>query len=182
MSLLHELVDKADQAVAAAQTHHTFEEARAALTEAGMARSRRRVDDALQAIDVSQAAVRSAHTAVRTERDHFDQAVAEVEWELDAEFVAEGNKTFLVLNDADGEPVRKQMTADERRDWKTREAAKNPRVRQHRARVLDAEAVLAEARDGLTLAEKQFTAARIDLEAAIATVTTLAASIRKEQP
>ena len=177
---LEELADKADRAAAALIQRRTFEEARAALNEAGMLRARNLLWDSVDRIAAAQASVRVAADAVRYSKQLLDRTLGEVEWELDAEFVFEGAKAFLVVNDENGEPVRKSMTADQRKEWKRLEARKTPKVRTCLDALEADEAILAASRDELTVAEKFNQAARADVDAAIATVTTLAASIKKE--
>lgn len=170
-----ELAEKAEDLARAFSARRTFEEARAALNEAGMLRARHRVDDTLDAIPVAQAKVRGAAEGVAQQRANFEQVLLEAEWELDSRFVVEGNKTFLV----DGDD-RRQMTADERKTWKQAEARKHKSVRISADALRAAEQNLAEAKDALSFAELAFRAARADLDAAISTVGVLAASIRKE--
>lgn len=71
------------------------------------------------------------------------------------------------------------MTADQRKQWKQLEALKQPAVaasqKAHRAALFDLDAC----KDAAVMAEKSFSASRADLDAAIATVQTLAASITR---
>lgn len=172
---LEELSDAAANALAALTTRRTFEEARAALNEAGMHAARRRLDEALAAIEKRQTMLREQRAVVQQTADNLDQALADAEWELDARFVHEGNKWFLVDGDE-----RRQMTADERRDWKAREAAKNPDVDVKRGAHRQAQFDLDACKDAVDFAELAFRAARADLDAAIASVETLTTGIRKE--
>lgn len=169
---LEELADAADNAVAALTTRRTFEEARAALNEAGMLRARARIGEALQRIEDTQATLRAAHEVAGIRKNQLEQALVEAEWELDYLFVADGNKTYLVVGDE-----RRAMTADERAKWKTLEARKDEAVRDMSVVAAGADSEVAFCRDALAVAEKGFVAARIDLDAAICTVQLFAASI-----
>lgn len=195
-STLEELADHADAAIAALTTRRTFEEARAALNEAGIVRARAALWNSIDRIEQAQLVVRSTAEVVARHKQAHAVAIADAEWELDSRFVVSGNKTYLVeactaaFDDhteancgtcAGAGEVRRSMTADERTKWKQLEATKLPAVRAAAADLADAEALLAGARDELVVAEKFNQAARADLDAAIATVQTLAASIRKEQ-
>lgn len=172
---VEELAYHADAALAALTQRRTFEEARAALNEAGMLRARQRLVDALATIEAAQAKVRAAQELAALRKTALDQALAEAEWELDGRFVSEGNKTFLVVGDE-----RKQMTADERKTWKQTEARKLGTVVHAAATHAGAESNLNASRDALTHAELAFRAARADLDAAIATVSLFAQSLKKE--
>lgn len=175
LTTTEELADAAHALAATFTERRTFEEARAALNEAGMNRARQRLFDTLANIEAAQTAVRSRQEPAVRAKENVDQSVTEAEWELDARFVQEGNKTFLVDGDE-----RKPMTADERKAWKQTEARKLDSVLRAIAAQRDADRSLVEARDTLALAELAFRAARADLDAAIATVQTLATGIRKE--
>lgn len=175
MSLTEELSERAIVALGDLAQQRTFEEARAALNEAGIVAARRRVFDGLDRIEAAQARVRAARQLEQLRAEAVDQAMAAAEWGLDSRFVKEGAKTFLVDGDE-----RRAMTADERKQWKQAEARKDPAVVDARALYAGAELELATCKDELVVAEKAFSAARGDLDAAIATVTTLAASIKKD--
>lgn len=170
---LEELADAAGNAVAALTTRRTFEEARAALNEAGMLKARARVDAALARIEDAQTSLRAAQELAGIHKAQLDQALAEAEWTLDDRFVVEGNKTFLVTGEE-----RKAMTADERAKWKALEARKTIAVSDAAAFAAGADSEVAFCRDALAVAEKAFQAARADLDAAIATVGLFAASIK----
>lgn len=173
-----ELAARAVIAIGEVAQQRTFEEARAALNEAGIVAARKRVFDALDRIEAAQARVRAARQLEQLRADEVDQAMAAAEWGLDDRFMKEGAKTYLKAPWAGDE--RRQVSADERRAWITAEARKDPTVVDARALHAGAELELATCRDELVVADKHFSACKHDLEAAIATVTTLAASIKKE--
>lgn len=170
---LEEMAEKAEALADKFVGRRTFDEARAALNEAGMLKARQRLHDALDNIVERQAMVREQQVVVQRLGDLLDQAIAAAEWELDARFVTEGAKTFLVDGDE-----RRQMTADQRKDWKKLEALRQPEVsaahKAHREAQFDLDAC----KDAAIVADKAFAAARADLDAAIATVGVLAASIK----
>lgn len=178
-----ELAEQADDLARKFVERRTFDEARAALNEAGMNKARQRLHDALKTIEQTQATLRSVQDAAQQMKARVDQALAEAEWELDARFYIAGNKTFLVLNPADGTELPenlKAMTADERAKWKQTEARKQTTVLDALAAQREADRLVAEGRDALTVAELAFRAARADLDAAIATVQILGQSLKKE--
>lgn len=195
MTLTEDLAAKAVDALVEFDQRRTFEEARAALREAGMYQARAALQLAVEDIAQAQTDVVDTTQREKQARDALDQAMAEAEWELDGRFVSEGNKVFLVetcqeLHDPadDAAPcaacggtckVRRQMTADERRQWKQIEARKNPTVHDALARLADAERSVLETKHNLALAERAFSAKKHDLDAAIACVGILAASITK---
>lgn len=177
---LEDMAEKAQQLADRFVARRTFDEARAALNEAGMNRARQRLVDALGNIAIQQGLVREQAEVVGQLRDAYDQALFAAEWALDARFVAEGNKVFLVTQLRDGVDERRPMTADERARWKTVEARQDPGVVAAGRALRDAESAYAATKDAVGVAEKAFSAARADLDAAIATVGILAASIKGE--
>lgn len=153
--------------------------ARGAMNDAGIARSRRNLSEALDKFSNEQITVRAKQEAERTAKDAYEDALAMAEWELDNRFVTEGNKTFLLIageSEAD-EPDRKAMTADERAKWKTLEARKDTAVKSAYSALRKAESETATARDALALADKRISACRADLEAATAVVGVYASAI-----
>lgn len=175
VTTLNELADQAANAIHALTQRRTFDEARAALNEAGMHRARQRLTDSLAAIETAQTKLRSAKDVAGIRKTQSEQALAEAEWELDYRFEVTGNKTFLVTGDE-----RKPMTADERRDWKRVEARKDEAVQHAVAMLAGADSEVAVCTDALDHARLAFSAARADLDAAITTVRILGASITKE--
>jgi hypothetical protein len=201
VTLTEELAAKAVDALVEFDQRRTFEEARAALREAGMYQARAALWTAVEDIAQAQTDVVQWTQMEKQARDGLDQATAQAEWDLDGRFVSEGNKTFLVepcaacggagyqVEAGDGHvdcdacaatgKVRRQMTADDRRQWKQLEARKNAAVRDALALVADAERGVLETKHNLALAERAFSAKKHDLDAAIACVGILAASITK---
>lgn len=163
------LRERLDQVVAEVRHVPSLEEARAACNEAGIFAARRAVNEALAAIDEAQSGRRAADAAVTVLAEQEAAARLEAEWELDGRFVTEANKTYLVLDDG----TRKQMTADERRAWKTGEADRVPTVAEAKRARLHGEERAAAARDQVASAERRFSAAKRDLDASIAVLETL---------
>lgn len=170
---LEELADKADALMRKAMQPALIVSARAALNEAGLMRARKYLVDAVDLYDSALAAKRASYAAMRDAERRYTDAVAEAAYALDGRFVVEGNKTFLVDGDQ-----RRAMTADERRDWKERQARRDPDVvvagRDFAAAQSDHERCV----DELHLAEMRFKASRIDVEASVAHVRILAEAIR----
>lgn len=86
---LEDLGDACAAAIEELARRRTFEEARAALNEAGMLKARARLWDALDTIEQRQVLVREQQAVVQQTGAALDQAIAEAEWELDARFVKE---------------------------------------------------------------------------------------------
>lgn len=176
---LDELADVADKAADLIRHELAMpgsDAVRAAMNDAGIVRARQRVNDALDILDKSQIDYRKAQEAEREAKEAFETALAEAEWELDGRFVTEGNKTFLVtpsptFPDIEDATERKAMTADERAKWKSLEARKLPAVAKAASGLRKAEATTADRRDAITIADKTLSAARADLDAAIAVLT-----------
>lgn len=164
---LSELANKVDAAVHDALKVPGTDAVRAALNEAGIYRARQRVNDAIDIFDRSQRDYRKAQEAERDAKEAADSALAEAEWELDGRFEVRANKHYLVEADKP-EDAQRSMTADERAKWKAVEARKLPVVAKALAEVRKAEATTADRRDAVTIADKTLSAARADLDAAIA--------------
>lgn len=174
---LGELVDQMQRVLAKAATPVLVRSAREAAQEAGVSRARTYLGDALDLYDGALQAKRAAYAAMRDAERRYDDAVAEAAYVLDGRFESSGNKTFLI----DGEQ-RVPMTADERKAWKDRHARKDPEVRKVEAEYRKAEADYERCTDELHLAERRFTAARIDLEAAVAHLSVLEVALRPVTP
>ena len=165
---LEDLGNKVDEAVRRVAEPPLLVEARAMLNEAGIVKARAYLRDMPDVLEAAQADFRKAQEAERLAREAYDQALSEAEWELDSRFVVEGNKTYLV----DGEE-RRSMTADERAKWKATEAKKLPSVKSAATALYAAEQHTAAMRDAVAATERRFSAAKHDLEASIAIVSTL---------
>lgn len=151
-----------------------LEEARKMANEAGIARARKLLADSILLIGNAQETRRAADERLRERRDDLAAALAEADWALDDRFETEGNRVWVL--DELGVRV-KTMTADERKTWKTAEALKQPAVAAASKAVVDAERNADAARDDLALAERRYSAAKHDLEAAIALLVTLRLSL-----
>lgn len=175
MKSAEDMAERAHEIADRFTARRTFEEARAALNEAGMNRARQRLHDALGEIAKAQTAVREANDVRQRADDALVQADAEAMWELDSRFVVEGNKTYLVDGDE-----RRSMTADERAKWKSLQAQKSLPVIAASDASRAANRAVDSARDALALAERAFSAARADLDAAITTARILANSLKED--
>lgn len=153
-------------------------EIRKALNESGISAARARLTEYLNDLPAAQDAVRAAQEGVRLARLALDQATAEAEWELDSRFISEGNKTFLLINEARDDEERRQMTADERKEWKKNESRHTPGVQQAMNVFDAAESDLGAARDLLAWHDKAFSAAKADLNASVAIVQTIAITLQ----
>lgn len=131
----------------------------------------------------------AAQERERQARESYEAAVIEAEWNLDGKFVSEGNKTYLVVwhtadscdrataeakgwefipDAADGEGAwqeRRQMTADERRQWVKRTAAEARNVLPLASDLRGAEHAVAMAKVDVERAEDRWHAARYALDA-----------------
>lgn len=181
MSPIEELLTKVTDLVATvkAEQSTTIEEARKALNEAGVTAARKRVMESLAEIEEAQSVVRQCQDVERAARTALDAATAEAEWELDARFVVESNKTWLVTpSEQDGgEPERKAMTADERKSYKSIEALKMPKVIAADKDQRSAQGELDAAKDRAARSDRLFSACKADLQASIATVQLLATAL-----
>lgn len=194
---LDELADRVAAEVAAIIRLPQFEACRAVLTDVGIRRARMALVEAPDVIARAQAEYRTAQAAQAAAKEAHAQAVAEAEWTLDGRFVSEGNKGYLTwaCNEHAGErppfnpnctecggtgTVRKQMTADERRAWKEREARNVPAVQAAARALAEADEDVAAARDAITVAQARLSAAKHALDAAVAEVTVLAMGLRSQ--
>lgn len=134
-------------------------------------------------------ALLGAQERERLARERYEAAVIEAEWKLDGKFVSEGNRTYLVVwhtadscdkptadakgwefitDAADGEGAwqeRRQMTADERRQWVRRTAAESRDVLPLASDLRGAEHAVAMCRVDVERAEDRWGAARYALDA-----------------
>jgi hypothetical protein len=164
------------QEVAEATAMPRLQAIRDALNASGIRTERRAVTEAPERIDEAQEALRAARVAEADARTALDAEMLAAEWELEANFVTEANRTYLVIEDAE----RRQMTADERARWKAAEAAKQPAVVEAATRLRSAEHATAAARDALATAERRFSAAKAALGAAVAELQALGIGIAAE--
>lgn len=169
---------------------------REVIGEAGIRKARRALAEAPDRLAEAQAAYREAQAREGLARESYTTALLEAEWELDGRFHTDGNRVYLRLDceacggsgavssgmtggekceACDGlGTTRKQMTADERKAWKAAEAAKLPAVVVVAAELRRAEEATAAARDALGVADKRLSAAKYDVQAAVAELNALA--------
>ena len=167
------------------------------IREAGIRNARRALAEAPDRLAEAQAAYREAQAREALAREDYTQALLEAEWELDGRFHTDGNRVYLRLDceacrgvgvascstdkcevcDGLG-TTRKQMTADERKAYKASEAAKAPAVVVVAAELRRAEESTAAARDALGVADRRFSAAKREVDAAIAELNALALGLQ----
>lgn len=172
---LEELAERVDATVAEAKRIPSLDAARAALNESGLQRARAVLRDAPAILSHAQDVFRACQEAERRAKDALETATYDAEWNLQSCFEVRSNKTWLVRN-ADGTAVpddQRSLSATEKKEWLAQEAAKDPKVIEATAVLRKAEAETAAARDAVVLADKAFSAARADLDGAIAHVRTL---------
>jgi hypothetical protein len=174
MTALDALADQVDAEVVGAR-RQLVEMARAAANESGIRQARHALAEGPHMLAEAQARYRAAQDAETAAKEAHDAELVAADWELDGRFTVEGNKTYLVQGEE-----KRAMTVDDRKAWKANEARKLPAVAEARRRLREAEQATAAARDGLTIAEKQLTVRRIDLEAAIAELNALAAVLPRK--
>lgn len=172
-------------------------ELRAVANESRIVPARQALADALAHIGDAQRDVRAAQEEERNAKENLADALTEAEWETREQRIEkQSNKTWWVTDDDEtemvpvaaagphggevvgpqptGRKLRVQVTADEARDRLAREARKHPTVIEADTAVRKAEDATYAARDRLTLAEKRFSAAKADVQAACAQLTALA--------
>jgi hypothetical protein len=115
------------------------------------------------AIDEALSAKRHSDAALVDARNAYDDALAVAEIVAARGVVTEGNKTYVVEGDE-----RRPVTADEKRAWIARQAAKNDDVRHAASALRSAELAAAEARDRIVVAERAFSATKYALQASVA--------------
>ena len=174
---LDELADRLDVAVRSLMETPTLVQARALANECDITRLRAAMRDAPDVLGNALAAKRQADEAVRVASERLAAARTDAEWELDARFEVQGNKTYLIVSEGDGEEGRKAMTADERKAWKAQVAEKVPAVAAARKALLEAEHGQAAARDRVTVAERSLSAIKAELNASVELLATLRLAI-----
>lgn len=191
---LSALADAIEAQVSEAIRMPTLDACRAILNDVQLRRARIALSEAPDVIDRAQQSYRAAQSVHTAARDALATAIVEAEWELDANFHTDANKVYLRLPcdciDLDGTPdpkcpvcsglgtTRKYMTADERRTWKSVQAAADPAVRKLAADAAAAEEEVAAARDAIAVANARLSAAKHGLAAAVAEVQVLAIGIQ----
>lgn len=189
---LADLATRVITEVRSALRQPAVDEIRTALNESGIRRARKALADAPDILDAAQREFRVVQEAERDARRAYEDAVLEAEWSLDARFVNEANKWFLVTacnehkpgegercNECNGtDKTRQQMTAEERAKWKTHAARSVPEVKRTAEALRRAEERVATARDGVTLADKKLSACKADVDAAIAELGALSLALQ----
>lgn len=171
------------------------------IREAGIRNARRTLAEAPDRLAEAQNAYREAQAVEAAAKDRYSQALVEVEWELDGQLHKDGNKTYRwvtceCLADADftqvaGRPdcpvcagagkFRRFMLADDVKSWKAAEAARMPAVVVVAAELRRAEEDTAAARDALSVADKRLSAAKYEVQAAIAELNALAVGLASKE-
>lgn len=134
--------------------------------------------------------LRATQEAERAAKERHASEVVAAEWELDGRFGTQSNKTWLLegcanpgAHFADTDhlggcaAMARQMTAEQRERWKAAEAARQPAVAKAADELRRAEHAVAAARDALATEERRFSAAKADLQGAIAEMAALGNSI-----
>lgn len=173
---LDALVARAEELADRARKRPSWDEARAALTEAGVQRGMAAQITALDILDAAKRQLRAAQTEQRGAKETYDDALTDAEWEADDHFVTEGSKTYLVDGDN-----RKPMLADDVRKWKTQRAKKSPAVAAARKALDAADEAVAAARDEVDLAEARLSVSKHDLVARVAILQHFTYAIPKER-
>lgn len=178
------LAEKAEDLADRMRRPVVLQQARAMLNEAGLTAARRRLTEGLDRLGHSQLVLREKQEAERQAKDAHDQAVVAAEWGMAGSFEVRSNKQWLVKG-PDGGPLaddeQRSMSADEKRAWLAHQAGQSKEVMAAQKRWRDAEQATQAARDELTLADKSLSACGRDLDAAIATVQTLALALHSEE-
>jgi len=198
---LSELAESIEAEVRDALRIPALDACRAIAREAGIRAARRNLAEAPDRIAAAQNAYREAQAAEAAARETHTQAVGEAEWTLSGEIKTEGNKRYrwvicecsVGTPECPGEPIpgcavcngdgkyRKFLLADEVKAWTAAEARKVPSVRDSERALLAAQERTAAARDELSVAERRFTAAKYDLQGAVAELTALSMGLASKE-
>lgn len=196
---LEAMAEKADQAQAVlrlASIPPLLDVVRGLMNEVGIRRRSDELDAAVAALRDGPSLVANAQAHLlemqereRRVRESYDTALVEAEWALDARFVQDGNRTYLVTWHeapdpaeaeargwvlADPQPQgktnvyveRRQMTADERAAWRKRTAAQAREVQPLASDLRGAEHAVAMAKVDVETAERRWLATRYGVDAA----------------
>lgn len=200
---LEVLAEKADQAydvLRLATIPPLLSVVRGLMNECGIGKRTSELDAAVAALRDAPSLVANAQAHLLEMQDRekrcreaYDTALAEAEWALDARFVQDGNKTFLVTWHRENEATpdeaaargwklvegtksssgaetktyeeRRQMTADERRAWVRRNAAQAREVTPLAGDLERASHAVAMARVDVASAEDRWQAVRYAVDA-----------------
>ncbi len=186
---LSELAEQIDRQVSEAMRMPTLDAMRALLNECGIRRARVALAESPDRLAAAQAAYRDAQAIEATHREMYTQALLEAEWDVDGDIHKDGNKTYRwVACECDGNvadcpvcngagKVRRFMLADDVKAYKASEAAKVPAVEIAGAALREAVEETAAARDALTVADKRLSAAKYEVQAAIAELSALSVGL-----
>lgn len=178
---LSDLARRIDEAVGASMAAVTLDAARAAVKEAGLRRFEDMFLGALEAADEARRRKRTAVAERAEAKDQHDGAVSEAEWGLGDHFETRSNKQWLARN-LDGtaivEDEQRSMTADEKRDWIARAAARTPAVAKAKHDLDVADEAVAQANDDIAKWERDAKAAEHLLDAAREHLVVLATALR----
>lgn len=181
---LETLVDRAEALAERARKRPSWDEARAALTEAGVQKGMNAQEAAIDVLDAAQRQLRSAQMAEQSIREDLETVRGEAEWTFGDCFESRGNKTYLVRQ-PDGTPIdeaaQRSVTADEKRAWITRTIDATLGVKERLADLRKAEEATATARDEVRLAEARLSASKHDLVARVAILQHFTYAIPKER-
>lgn len=168
-----ELADRVEESVRETLRMPALDAARAAANEAGLGRSRANLEAAAKRYEDTLPPYRDAQAAERRTKEQLDAALAEAEWTLNARLVKKSNKTYLPGEDGE----ERQLSADEVKAWKATEANRLEDVQQARAAHHEAVRAREDRADDVALAERYFTAARLEVEASIAQLQALTTAL-----
>jgi hypothetical protein len=167
------------------------------IREAGIRNARRALAEAPDRLAEAQNLFREAQAVEAAAKQSYGQALIEAEWSLDGQLHKDGNKTYrwvicectVGTPENTGEPIpgcaicagdgkfRRFMLADDVKSWKAAEAAKVPAVVTAALDLREAEEASATARDAVGVADRRFSAAKYDLQAAVAELNALAVGL-----
>ena len=166
------------------QAVDVLDAARALVKEAGVHRHGAMILDALDQLDAARKRKREAVADLEVARGDHATALAEATWTLGDYFEVRANKTWLTRN-RDGtvivEEQQRSLTADERKDWISRNAERVPAV-VHARKALDAVTErVARAGDDMAQNERAARAGEFLIDAARVELETLAIALRAPQ-
>lgn len=191
---LEELAELLPAHITAAQ-RVLLDAARGFANEAGVIAARNELRDALEAISAKQDAVRVCREEQRAARDELADALAEATWAVESQrLVVEGPRTrYWVTDDDDtamvanddgtasprptGAKKRISVTADRGKELVEQEVRRRPAVRDAQRAVDRAADATQTAIEAVGSAERRFSAAKHDLDAAVAHLNLLALAL-----
>lgn len=179
MTAVDTLIEKMGTAVVAAVEAQTDAFRRVA-NDSGIFRRIADLDAAVAAYDEAQDLLRQALEEERIVAETVDQATSAAEWDIAGRIVVEGSKRFILtgVRTDDGDEVRRQVTAEEAKQWVAGEAGRQPEVELAARQLVQAKHVTAGRRDQLALADKRIGASKAQLAAATAVLQALTHTIQ----